>query len=196
LTLGAAILAGGASSRMGEDKAVQLWAGHRAVDLVVALAGAAGATEIVTVGGDDYGWPQVPDAAPLAGPVGGILAGVAALAACGCDEALILAVDSPTIRLNDLWPLLAAPPPGAAFEGLHLPMRVAISALPADAEAGWPIRRLIERAGLARLPCPPGAKRRLRGANTPEEQARLMAEALELGGSKRTEPPAPPSACR
>ena len=174
--LGAAILTGGASSRMGEDKAVQLWGGERAVDLVAALARAAGAAEIVTVGGADYGWPSVPDATPLAGPVGGILAGTAALAASGCDITLILAVDSPTVRLGDLAPLLEAPLPGAAFEGLHLPMRIALSALPTDAEAGWPVRRLIERAGLARLACSPEAVVRLRGANTPEERARLLAD--------------------
>ena len=174
--LGAAILTGGASSRMGEDKAVQLWDGERAVDLVAALARAAGAAEIVTVGGDDYGWSRVADATPLAGPVGGVLAGASALAARGCEAALILAVDSPTIRLGDLAALLDAPPPGAAFEDLHLPMLIVLSALPADAEAGWPVRRLIDRAGLTRPPCPPEALARLRGANTPAERARLIAE--------------------
>ena len=174
--LGAAILAGGASSRMGEDKATQLWADERAVDLVAALGRAAGATEIVTVGGGDYGWPRVPDTRPLAGPVGGILAGAAALAARGCDVALVLAVDSPTIRLSDLAPLLAAPLPGAAFQGLHLPMRLALSALPDDVEAGWPVRQLIERAGLARPASPPEAVLRLRGANTPGERAVLLAD--------------------
>jgi len=173
--LGAAILTGGASSRMGEDKAVQLWGGERAVDLVAALARAAGALEIVTVGGGDYGWPRVGDATPLAGPVGGILSGTAALAERGCHAALILAVDSPTIRLSDLAPLLEAPPPGAAFDGLHLPVLIALAALPADAEAGWPVRRLIESGGLARPACPPEAVARLRGANTPEERAQLLA---------------------
>lgn len=174
--LGAAILTGGASTRMGEDKATQLWGGERAVDLVAAMARAAGAVEIVTVGGGDYGWSRVPDTTPLAGPVGGILAGASVLADRGCDIALILAVDSPTIRLSDLTPLLQASPPGAAFEGLHLPMRLALSALPTDAEAGWPVRRLIERLGLMRPRCPPEALARLRGANTPQERARLIAD--------------------
>ena len=39
-----------------------------------------------------------------------------------------------------------------------------------------PIRRLAETAGVARLPVPPGAQARLRGANTPEERAALLAE--------------------
>ena len=179
MSLGAAILTGGAATRMGEDKALQLWGGRRAVDLVAALAKAAGAVEIVTVGGGDYGWPRVDDVEPLAGPVGGILAGAAALAARGCGEALILAVDSPTIRLEDIAPLLGAPSPGAAFEGLHLPMRIEIAALPAVAEAGWPVRRLIEGAGLERPVCPPCAERRLRGANTPEERVALLTEGAQ-----------------
>ena len=50
--------------------------------------------------------------------------------------------------------------------------------LPPDARAGMRISRFAEDAGLARLPVPPGAHARLRGANTPEERAALLA-ALE-----------------
>lgn len=174
--LGAIILTGGASSRMGEDKAALDWAGLRAVDRVAALARAAGAQSVVTAGMRDYGLPHAPDDEPFAGPVGGVLAGVRALQAAGCARALVLAVDAPTIRPDDLAPLLAQGHPGAAYEGLPLPMIVALSAIPAEAAADWPVKRLAELAGLNQLACPPAARLRLRGANTPQERAALLAE--------------------
>ena len=161
-SLGAIILCGGASRRMGRDKAVLDWTGARAVDRVAALAKAVGADALVTAGAD-LGLPWVPDAEALAGPVGGVLAGARAL---GTARLLVLAVDAPTVTSEDLAPLLVG---GGYYEGLPLPMVVEARAIPADAEAGWPLRRFVERAGLAALPAPEVAMGRLRGANTPEE---------------------------
>jgi molybdopterin-guanine dinucleotide biosynthesis protein A len=169
---GAIILTGGASRRMGADKAALDWGGQRAVDRVAALAMAAGAVRVLTAG-RDHGLEHVDDPAPGAGPVGGVLAGARALAAHGVGRALVLAVDAPTVTAEDLAPLLAAAEPGAAYEGLPVPMAVSLAALPADADAGWPLRRLVERAGLAVLPCDEALRARLQGANTPEELARL-----------------------
>lgn len=165
-SLGAIILCGGGSRRMGRDKAVLDWGGARAVDRVAALARAAGARALVTAGAD-LGLPWVADDAAGAGPVGGVLAGARAL---GTERLLVLAVDAPTVTLDDLAPLLVT---GGYYEGLPVPMVVAAKALPAEAEAGWPLRRLVERAGLAALPVPEGAMARLRGANTPEEFSAL-----------------------
>lgn len=161
-SLGAIILCGGGSRRMGRDKALLTWDGRRAVDRVADLARAAGAEALVTAGAD-LGLPWVPDDEAGAGPVGGVLAGAKAL---GTARLLVLAVDAPTVTLEDLAPLLAN---GGFYEGLPVPMVVEAAALPVDAEAGWPLRRLVERAGLAALPVPEGALTRLRGANTPEE---------------------------
>jgi molybdopterin-guanine dinucleotide biosynthesis protein A len=83
-------------------------------------------------------------------------------------------VDAPTLEAEDLAPLFDQPPPGAAFEGLHLPMVVCLDALPKDAEPDWPLGRFVERAGLARVPCPVEATDRIRGANTPQERAALL----------------------
>ena len=169
---GAIILTGGASSRMGADKAVLDWDGQRAVDRVAALARALGAGRVLTAG-RDHGLEHVPDPEPLAGPVGGVLAGCGVLAALGLSRALVLAVDAPTATADDLAPLLAAPGPGAFYAGLPVPMVVHLSALPSDAEAGWPLRRLVERVGLAALACDEAVRLKLRGANTPEELSRL-----------------------
>src|SRR4051794_11241884 len=56
MELGALILTGGASSRMGVDKAAAAWSGVRAVDRVVALAKALGAQPVLTAGAVDYGY--------------------------------------------------------------------------------------------------------------------------------------------
>lgn len=170
--LGAMILCGGASSRMGADKAVLDWGGMRAVDRVAALARAAGAAIVVTVGPGDYGLPVVDDEADGGGPVGGVLAGARALTAAGCTRALVLAVDAPTIGPDDLRPLLEHR--AAAYEGLHIPLAVALDALPPDASPDWPMARLADRAGVVRLACPLVARARLRGANTHEERATLL----------------------
>jgi molybdopterin-guanine dinucleotide biosynthesis protein A len=169
MNLAAIILAGGASRRMGQDKAQVLWDGARAVDRVAGLARSAGAGRVIVSGGD-YGLPFVPDPSPGAGPVAGVLAGAKAVAA---ERLLILAVDAPTLTLEDLAPLLNAPPPGAHYDGLPLPMVLDAAAIPADAEDTWPLRRLVERAGLGVIPSPPGAHGRIRGANTPREAEAL-----------------------
>ena len=166
-SLGAIILCGGASRRMGRDKAVLDWDGARAVDRVAALARAVGAEALVTAGAD-LGLPWVADDEAFAGPVGGVLAGARTL---GAARLLVLAVDAPTVTPEDLAPLLAG---GGYYEGLPVPMVVKASAIPTDAEAGWPLRRFVERAGLASLPVPEGATARLRGANTPEERQGLL----------------------
>lgn len=169
---GAIILTGGGSRRMGTDKAALTWDGQRAVDRVAALASAAGAVRVLTAG-SDHGLEHVDDPAPGAGPVGGVLAGARALATHGVARALVLAVDAPTVTAEDLAPLLMAAEPGAFYGGLPVPMVVTLAALPADAAPGWPLRRLVERAGLAALPCDEALRLRLRGANTPEERAAL-----------------------
>lgn len=173
-TSGVLILAGGGSRRMGANKAVLDWAGRRAVDRVWDLGQSAGSGPVLIVGGD-HGLPFIPDPTPDAGPVAGLLAGAAALSAEGCAAFLVLAVDAPTLSLADLAPLLAAQWPGAAYDGLPLPMTLAIDAIPADAAADWSLRRLVERAGLAVLTCAGAVLARARGANTPAERDALLA---------------------
>jgi molybdenum cofactor guanylyltransferase len=179
MKLAAIILVGGASSRMGADKAALSWNGRSAVDRLEALAREVGADRVLTAGGGEHGLERVDDPAPGGGPVSGIVAGIAALRATGHGRVVVLAVDAPTIRPTDLAPLMAAAAPGAAYEGLNLPLVLDIAATPDDAGPGWPVARLIDRAGLARLACPSEATERLRGANTPDERDRLLVELAE-----------------
>lgn len=181
MSLGAMILSGGASSRMGADKGEQGWLGRRAVDRVADVARAVGATTLVTVGERDYGLPQVADDPPQGGPVGGVQAGAAFLRRAGCARALVLAVDAPTLVGKDLAPLLSASGVGAAYEGLHFPLVFDLTALPPDAQPDWPMARFAEMIGVLRLACPEHARLRLRGANTPDERVALLSELAPSG---------------
>ena len=183
MRMGGLILTGGASSRMGEDKAGLPWGGVRAVDRLAALARSAGCDLVCSVGVESYGLAFIPDIEPGGGPAAGLAAGVRALAAQQCDRALVLAVDAPTVTLSDLAPLLDAADPGAVYEGLPLPMVIEVAILPPGAGAGWPLRRLVDQAGLKVIASDPGRILRLRGANTPAERATLLAELSELPGS-------------
>jgi molybdopterin-guanine dinucleotide biosynthesis protein A len=171
--LAAAILVGGASTRMGVDKAAQDWGGRRAVDRVADLARRLGAGLILTAGGD-YGLPFVLDPRHQAGPVAGVKSAAARALTEGFGRLLVLAVDAPTLKAADLAPLLAAPEPGAVYDGFPLPLVVRLAALTVDAPDDWPLRRLVERAGVRPLPCPDALAARLRGANTPGERAALL----------------------
>lgn len=170
--LGAAILVGGGSRRMGRDKALIEWDGRRAVDLVADLARQAGAEMVITAGGD-YGLPFVLDRVSGSGPVGGLRAALSVLAGRGAARALVLAVDAPTLRPEWLVALIEGPAPGAAFAGYPLPMTIDVAAAP-DLEDDAPLRRFIDRAGLSILPIPAGAEPHLRGANTPSEHDHLL----------------------
>lgn len=173
MSFAALIMAGGASRRMGRDKALLEWDGVRAIDRLAVLARKIEAGAVRCVGGD-YGLPWLADPSPGAGPVGGVLAGLSWARDHGFARALLLAVDAPLIEAADLAPLLASSSPGACYRALPLPMVMDVGAAPAEARDGWPLRRLVERAGLAELPIDAATALRLRGANTPEERERLL----------------------
>jgi molybdopterin-guanine dinucleotide biosynthesis protein A len=183
MMLGVAILTGGASSRMGADKAALDWAGVRAVDRLAALAERLGAHALLTVGGADYGLQRATEEPPGGGPAAGVLAGARNLAQAGCRRALVLAADAPTLQPADLLPLLRASAPGAVYAGLPLPLVLDLAALPGESAWGWPLRRLVDALGLRPLPAPAGAKARLRGANTPAERDALLAVLGERGAA-------------
>jgi molybdopterin-guanine dinucleotide biosynthesis protein A len=171
---GAVILAGGASRRMGHDKALLDWGGRRAIDRMVDLVQAAGVRTFFVAGGD-YGWPFVTDPHPQAGPCAGVAAGARLLREHGCTRMIVLAVDAPTVSLADLQPLMTHSQ-GATYVGFPLPFAASIDALPLDMPSDMPLRRLVEGMELVELTPSEGLMRRIRGANTPEERAALLNE--------------------
>jgi molybdopterin-guanine dinucleotide biosynthesis protein A len=94
-----AVLTGGASTRMGQDKAFLVVRGRPLVSIVVDALVAAGADDVCTIGGDvdrlaRLGHPAVPDREPGEGPLGGL---VQALHAARHEIVVVLACDQPNV---------------------------------------------------------------------------------------------------
>ncbi len=114
------VLAGGKSARMGTDKAVLRLHGERLVDRAVRVLQACCA-QVLVASGDGVrltglAVPQIADAVPDAGPLGGLVAG---LEAATYDLVAVVAVDMPDAdagvlrRLADRWDGQAAVVPRA-----------------------------------------------------------------------------------
>ncbi len=90
MTFAGAVLAGGASSRMGRDKAFIAIDGVALVSRGAQALSEAGATRVVVVGGDaprlgELGLAHVADQFPGEGPLGGLLTALADLGAFSSD---------------------------------------------------------------------------------------------------------------
>jgi molybdopterin-guanine dinucleotide biosynthesis protein A len=194
VTLEAFLLAGGLSSRMGQDKALL---GFREGTFLDAVAAAAAplARRITVVGREGSwfgGYPAVADLRPGLGPLAGI---ETALSHATADAAIVLACDTPLVS-TDLLALLA----GRAETGGGL--RIAV---PLDADGRlaplcgvYPVRALadvsalldggerrpralVERVASVVVPFDeyahlPRASELLRNVNRPDEYERLGAE--------------------
>jgi molybdenum cofactor guanylyltransferase len=100
------LLTGGASRRMGTDKALIEVDGQRLVDRAAAVLRAV-ADPVVEVGPGWSGLPAVREDPPGSGPLAALSAGAAALRAAGHDgPVLVLAVDMPRVGV-ELLRLLA-----------------------------------------------------------------------------------------
>jgi molybdopterin-guanine dinucleotide biosynthesis protein A len=97
---GGAVLTGGASSRMGMDKALLEVDGRPMATRVTAALTAAGADPVIAVGGDEAGLRAIglewwPDRFPGEGPLGGVLSAFDGLAECELVAAM--ATDLPRL---------------------------------------------------------------------------------------------------
>lgn len=137
------VLAGGASRRMGQDKALVPVGGRPMARIVADVLAGAGAAEVVVVGGDRSGLARLgldvrPDRWPGEGPLGGLLS---AFAEAAHDLLVVLACDLPRADpagvLEVLTPLVADPRLGAVvpvtdrLEPLHAAYRRSVVAAPA-----------------------------------------------------------------
>jgi molybdenum cofactor guanylyltransferase len=94
---GAAVLAGGASRRMGHDKATTDVGGRLMAQRVAAAAGSAGAVVVVQIGGPPSGLTRLEDRWPGEGPLGGIVTALCHARRNALAWWLIVACDLPLL---------------------------------------------------------------------------------------------------
>lgn len=116
------LLAGGSSSRMGQDKAMLRWAGRPLIEHQIGVLRQAGVSSVLVSGVRPL-HAGIPDLLPGRGPLGGIAA-VAGRIADG-SQLLIVPVDMPLIDAALLARLAGELPyaPCLRFAGHILPMR-------------------------------------------------------------------------
>lgn len=129
------VLAGGASRRMGRDKALLPWQGRPLLEHMLALLAAAGVERSV-VSGDRPEHDGLPDRRPGQGPLGGLATAAAVLPDC---RLLVVPVDMPMLAPARLVALLRQVPRAAClhYRGQPLPMRLRVDASVRDLLAGW-----------------------------------------------------------
>lgn len=181
-----AVLCGGASRRMGRDKAALTLSGQSFLALQADKLRAAGADELLLSGPHTLpGARAVPDLLPGRGPLGGLHA---CLKAARHPHVLVLGVDLPRVSVSALRALLDAYhanradaavclSPDGRPEPLIAVYRAAlwrdVQALITDGPA--PVRALLDAVDAIRLPYP-GPASQLLNCNTPEDYRRLLSE--------------------
>lgn len=182
------MLTGGASTRMGRDKALLRVGGRPLAIRVASALQAAGAARVVAVGGDAaalgaLGLEVVPDLHPGAGPLGGLLS---ALAAARTEVVVVLACDLPGVDEHSVrfvvdalvsdpdlaaaWPVEGGPGAGEIDHVLYGAWRrpVALGVLTAAFDAGErSVRRAVAPLTTGRVRGIEPAT--LRNANWPED---------------------------
>lgn len=122
-TFSALILAGGKSSRMGQDKACLQLAGQSLLQHMQQLATQAGASQVL-ISRNKPGSGYIQDLQPEQGPLAGILA---ALAHCQHKRLLVLPIDTPLLSIQALQLLLQQTMPAAYFNQSPLPCLLTIN---------------------------------------------------------------------
>jgi molybdopterin-guanine dinucleotide biosynthesis protein A len=173
------LLTGGASTRMGRDKATLVVAGRtlasRTAELLTGIAG-----RCVEVGRGVSGLESVMEDPPGAGPLVALAAGVGVV---GADHAaLVVACDLPRLRSGLLRWLADHPSPGSVvplWEGSPQPLCARWSAAALGAVAGLvddgarSMRTLVERADTELTEPPADLVSALEDVDTPEQLARF-----------------------
>lgn len=155
------VLAGGASSRMGEDKAMlRLSNGSTLLDHALAMLQAAGADPVI-VSGDRPEHAGIADLSPLPGPLGGLASVLRARRELQGRLLLAVPIDTPALGAEALRNLVraASDSPGACYTGHPLPLALwadgaVTQRLEAvlDGTAPAAVHRLIADFGLRQLP--------------------------------------------
>ncbi|GAB3749780.1 molybdenum cofactor guanylyltransferase [Lysobacter olei] len=168
------VLAGGRSSRMGQDKARLTWRGQTLVEHACATMMAAGAARVV-VSGDYPEWDGLPDATPDLGPLGGL---ASVFAAVPDGVLLLMPVDMPLVTPGLLRALASARASACVtFRDHVLPVRLQVDAhsravlagLLGDPAGRRSLRTLRHALKGASIDLSPAQRAELVNCNTPDE---------------------------
>lgn len=156
------VLAGGRSSRMGQDKALLPFQGRPMIDHMVDLLHEAGC-EDVFISGQRKGYPCISDSAPYQGPAVAMRHVLQELV--GYQGVLFVPVDMPLLTAGFLQQLLIQKK-GAYFDGWPLPACI-MNPCPSSKEIS--VQGFLADIGLPSIPCPENADRNFMNLNTPDE---------------------------
>lgn len=190
------VLAGGRSSRMGEDKAGLTLQGETLLCRAHRLLGTTGCTKVFLSGRARPEWPGgdpfvIPDLITDAGPVAALCSALQALGPTAQetpsgDILLVCAVDTPLLTPALFAPLVETLTTqtgldAACFQKHPIPLALRLNpAVLAQAQAALPtlragqslaIRQFLGELQTARLPTTPALEHQLSNINTPEEWA-------------------------
>ncbi len=119
------VLAGGKSSRMGQNKALMIYQNQRLVDRTLRLLTSAGVNQVVVSGKID-GLNCITDTAPELGPVGGIASVILAKKYVGGIGGIVfIPVDMPLLTSDLISKLIGDQ--SSCFENLPLPVFLKMS---------------------------------------------------------------------
>lgn len=162
------VLAGGRSSRMGENKALLDYNGQPLLDHMIALLKQTGLNDIY-VSGNLEGYNCIPDTAPYEGParaISDVLDALKSSTSSSYEGILFLPVDMPFLEPEMLRILLESPQ-GACFEAHPLPFYITKER--EKNGSGKSVKEFLSNAGIPSLPLPPKFQNNMTNVNTPKE---------------------------
>ncbi|MDN7124734.1 molybdenum cofactor guanylyltransferase [Pseudidiomarina terrestris] len=173
MAITAVILAGGASRRMGQDKALMQVAGRTQLDRMSALAHEAGCEQVlISRNGEGFIADEIADR----GPLGGVLS---ALPHCLYETLLLLPVDMPLLSADALQLLVEQAGP-AYFINSAMPcvlknepaLRVYLTEQLCDDAGDRSVRGVLNWSGAAAIAWPYDYQ--LQNTNTPQQWQRAL----------------------
>ena len=177
-TLYGLVLAGGQSSRMGQDKSRLTWQGQPLYRYMMALLEQAGIQEVM-LSGADFPLETISDIFPGRGPLSGIHAALGSLD--DGDRLLVIPVDMPLVPVEAIR-ILCEQQQLCFFDGFNLPVmipatretrQVIAERVQSDHPKDYALWRLFQSLGGITVSLPEGMTPLFSNANTPEEWHRI-----------------------
>lgn len=174
MSLAGLILAGGASTRMGRDKALLEADGVTLLERARMLLVESGCSRVLIAGRPDLEG-GVPDLTPGAGPARAACDALLAMADAGLEMALVVPVDMPLLTPQSLELLVAGAAAGAAaYERHPLPFCARLRAQPLDDAEPESMRSLLQMLSVIWFPLDGMDERIFTNVNTPEDWRKLV----------------------